>query len=745
MLGYVSAAQRLVVVSNRLPLTATRVSGRWRGERSSGGLVAAMAPLMDRNEGMWLGWPGDALPDEPEGRARLIHEWEVRHGYIAVDIPPRVSRSFYEGYANDTLWPLLHGFITRVTFQPESWLAYRDANQRFANAVLERTQPRDLIWVHDYQLMLVPQLVRAGAPGARIGFFLHIPFPSSEVFRALPEREAILLGLLGSDAIAFQTHSDLHNFRRALLQVLGLESQMDRVHLEGRGVSLSALPIGIEVQGWDRLTGDARVARRIGELRERHHGRKLIISVDRLDYTKGIPERLRTFQRLLKVSPGWRGRVTLVQVAVPSRERVPAYAELRREVAELVGDVNGDFGTPEWQPVVYMRRSVDRNELAALYAAADVAWVGPLRDGMNLVAKEYVACQRGGHGVLVLSEFAGAAQELGEALRINPYDEAGTAETIVRALEMDEETRAERMAALHERVERNGAVAWGDRFVERLVRAAGLALPQPTADLPAPGPEALGAAMARARGRLLLLDYDGTLVPFARRPRDAVPGRDLLELLAALAGVRDTSVALISGRSRADLDRWFGDVPGLWLAAEHGALLRPPTGSWEHLRDGADISWMQVVRPVLEQFADSAPGAFVEQKELALGWHYRLADAEFGAWLANELVATLENLLAGTEATVLRGNKVVEVRFAWANKGELASRLVSQAPAGWLVAAIGDDRTDEDMFGRLPRRAWTIRVGPGPTVARYRVAGPANVIGLLRLALDQLPSSTRAS
>jgi trehalose 6-phosphate synthase/phosphatase len=739
----VSDAQRLVVVSNRLPLTATRVSGRWRSERSSGGLVAAMAPLMERYEGMWLGWPGDALPDHPEGRARLMQEWEARHGYVAVEIPARVSRSFYEGYANDTLWPLLHGFITRVTFQPESWLAYRDANQRFASAVLERTQARDLIWVHDYQLMLVPQMLRTGAPRARIGFFLHIPFPSSEVFRALPEREAILLGLLGSDAIAFQTHNDLHNFRRSLLQVLGLESQMDRVHLDGRSVSLAALPIGIEVEVWDQLTSDAKVESRIGELRRRHHGRKLIVSVDRLDYTKGIPERMRTFRRLLKASPDWRGRVTLVQVAVPSRERVPAYAELRREVAELVGEVNGDFGTPEWQPVVYMRRAVDKNELAALYAAADVAWVGPLRDGMNLVAKEYVACQRGGHGVLVLSEFAGAAQELGEALRINPYDEAGTAETIARALEMDEEARTERMAALRERVQRNGAVAWGDRFLEGLQQAARMTGPQQKADLPTPEPVALGAAMARARSRLLLLDYDGTLVPFARRPRDAVPGRDLLDLVAGLAAVRDTTVALISGRSRADLDRWFGDIPGLWLAAEHGALLRPPTGSWEHLRDGADTTWMQVVRPVLEQFADSAPGAFVEQKELALGWHYRLADAEFGAWLANELVATLENLLAGTEATVLRGNKVVEVRFAWANKGELSGRLVSQAPPGSLVVAMGDDRTDEDMFVRLPRRAWTIRVGSGATAARYRLAGPASVVGLLRVALDQLTGMGR--
>ncbi len=738
-----SARQRLIVVSNRLPLTATRVSGRWRSERSSGGLVAAMAPLMEAYDGLWLGWPGDALPDEASGRDRLMREWEKRYGYVAVEIPPRVSRSFYEGYANDTLWPLLHGFVTRVAFNPESWHAYRDANERFVDAVVGRMRGRDLIWAHDYQLMLVPRLLRERVPSARVGFFLHIPFPSSEVFRILPEREEILLGLLGSDSIAFQTHGDLHNFRRSLLQVLGLESQMDGVHVDGRTVSLAALPIGIQTAEWHRLTSaDRKVTRRIADLRDRHLGRKLLVSVDRLDYTKGIPERLRTFRRLLKANPSWRGRVTLVQVAVPSRERVPAYAELRREVAELVGEVNGELGTPEWQPVVYMRRSVDKAELAALYSAADVAWVGPLRDGMNLVAKEYVACQRQRAGVLVLSEFAGAAQELGEALRINPYDEEGTAETLVRALEMDEESRAERMAALHERVERNDAVAWAARFIDGLREATRTTRLSMRADRPAPDPMVLRAAFKAARSRLLLLDYDGTLVPIARRPQDAVPSRDLLQLVASLASLPATTVAVMSGRGRADIGHWFGDIPGLWLAAEHGALVRPPDGSaWEPLRAGADLAWKQAVLPVLEQFAASAPGAFVEEKELALGWHYRLADAEFGAWLANELVATLENLLAGTEATVLRGNKIIEVRFAWANKGELAGRLSALARRGSLIVSAGDDRTDEDMFARLPRRAWTIRVGQGPTVARFRLAGPAAVVGLLRLMQEGQGSS----
>jgi len=729
----VSTKERLLVVSNRLPLTAKRVSGRWRSERSSGGLVAAMAPLMAQSHGLWLGWPGDALPGEREGRERLMAEWEEKHGYVAVEIPAKIARSFYEGYANDTLWPLLHGFPTRVVFAPESWGAYREANQRFADAVLSQHREGDLVWAHDYQLMLVPQMIRDGAPEARIGFFLHIPFPSSEVFRILPEREPLLRGLLGADSLAFQTHGHLHNFRRALLQVLGLESQMDSVQVDGRTIRLSALPIGIQSDEWQELTGDdPKVARRRAQLSDRHHGRKLMISVDRLDYTKGIPERLRTFRRFLRTSPGWRGKVTLVQVAVPSRERVPAYADLRSEVSELVGEVNGDFGTPEWQPVVYLRRSVNKPELAALYSAADVAWVGPLRDGMNLVAKEYVACQSDGAGVLLLSEFAGAAHELGEALRINPYDEVGTAKTLQRALEMDREERAERMAALHDRVNQSDAVLWAERFMEGLREATTEARHISHKDRPAPDLEALKSAFDEAERRLILLDYDGTLTDIMPRPQDAAPPTQLLSLLGDLVALPQTTPVIVSGRSREDIERWLGGVDGLGLAVEHGALMREPgTDEWQMLRGNMDLSWKDHVAPVLEQFANSAPGSFIERKSYALAWHYRLVDAEFGAWLANELVTTLENLLGGTELAVIHGNKVVEIRYAWANKGEVAAHLLGREPGTPFALAIGDDRTDEDLFAALPASAWTIRVGAGSTAARFRLHDPSQVRRLL--------------
>ncbi len=386
---------------------------------------------------------------------------------------------------------------------------------------------------------------------------------------------------------------------------------------------------------------------------------------------------------------------------------------------------------------MYLRRSVDKRELAALYSAADVAWVGPLRDGMNLVAKEYVACQNGGDGVLVLSEFAGAAQELGEALRINPYDRVGTAETIVRALEMDAESRAERMTALHARVSSNDAVLWATRFIDGLRKATESSRQTIRKERPAPDAEAVQASFAAASRRLLLLDYDGTLVDIKPRPGDARPTPALIRLLTDLAALPETTTAIVSGRAQSDIERWFGDIPGLWLAVEHGALMRrPDADSWETLRGGVDLSWKERVRPLLEQFAASAPGSLVENKDYALAWHYRLVDAEFGAWLAAELVTTLENLLSGTELAVIHGNKVVEVRYAWANKGEVAARLAIGFRRKAFILAMGDDRTDEDLFVRVPRSAWTIRVGTGATSARFRLSGPRDARRLLRSLLE---------
>jgi trehalose 6-phosphate synthase/phosphatase len=738
---------RLLVVSNRLPLSVKKVKdGLWQSTPSSGGLQSAMGPILKRRGGMWIGWPGYGPRMHDDSWHAQIAQWRQRYGYVAVELPSDLARQFYEGYANQTLWPLFHSFSTRFDYDSQLWAAYVTANRRFRDAVLEQLAPGDTVWIHDYHLMLLPRMLREVAPETRIGFFLHIPFPASELLRILPRRDEVLRGLLGADLVAFQTHADLQHFRASLLRLIGLPSQMDRVVAQGHSTRLEALPISIAPDEFTNLLDhDVATQRALAALKVRFRDQRILLGVDRLDYTKGIPQRLRAFRKLLAGAPKLRGKVTLVQVAVPSRERIPEYERLRHEVSDLVGEVNGEFGRPEWTPVVYMRRGISRGDLVALYAAADVGWVTPLRDGMNLVAKEYVACHRGTSGALLLSEFAGAAAEMGEAFLVNPYDEDRTASVLERILEMPLEERQDRMALLHRRVQRNNVFRWADRFLGLLDTAAEgrLVVADRPEDLPV---EAAEEAFRAAGKRLMLLDYDGTLVPYAARPREAIPPAHVLALLASLAAAPGVTLALVSGRSRADLESWFGRIHGLWLIAEHGAAVRPPGGAWDLVRGGPPPGWKAKVLPVLEHYLDRTPGSLIEEKEFALVWHHRLADPEFGEWLANELVATLDEMLADSELQALRGNKTVEVRLVWANKGSVVDRLEAEHGDATFQLAMGDDRTDEDLFERLRDRAWTVRVGEGRSTARYSLRTPAEVCAFLgRLAVPAAASVDAAA
>jgi trehalose 6-phosphate synthase/phosphatase len=433
----------------------------------------------------------------------------------------------------------------------------------------------------------------------------------------------------------------------------------------------------------------------------------------------------------------------LIQVAVPSRERVPKYARLRKEVDELIGEINGDFSTPNWSPITYLRRNLPRAELAALYGAADVALVTPLRDGLNLVAKEYVACNSSGDGVLVLSEFAGAAAEMGEALLVNPYDEESLSQTIKRALTLHEPERRERMMALYRRVHKNNVFAWGDRFIGNLV-AAVQTRDQQQQDEPVPlDLQQMVSAFTEAQARLILLDYDGTLAPFSPLPQNAIPTPELISLLERMGEDDQSVIALISGRSRADLEKWFGSIANLWLAAEHGAVLRSPLSKeWEQSNFSAADDWKQRVYPILEHFVDRTPGSFIEEKEFSLVWHYRMADLEFGEWLANDLVANLEHMLADSPVRAVKGQKIVEVKLIWANKGQVYSRLRQLDHQFDLIMAAGDDATDEDLFSQLPEDAWTIHIGRNRSRAKYYLSKPEEMVSLLTELLESVNQSS---
>lgn len=737
---------RLIVVSNRLPLTLRKVNGAWKSEKSSGGLVSAMTPLLQRNTGIWIGWSGESEEGDAEQRRAILRDWERNEACFAIELPAHVAKGFYEGYANQTLWPVFHSFPSRLRFDAKGWESYVEANRAFCRAVTDQYQPGDLVWVHDYHLMLLPQMLRTALPNAAIGFFLHIPFPSADIFPILPRREELLEGLLGADLLAFQTHSHLQQFRSTVLRVLGLESRITEIAAGNQTVRLEALPIGIAPEEYTSLlTNDEATAQYYAESVSRYTGQRIILAVDRLDYTKGVPERLRSYARLLRSSPELREKVILIQVAVPTREGIDMYQELRTEVNQLVGEINGKLGTSNWTPLVYINRSIERKELVALYKLADVCWVGALRDGMNLIAKEYVACKGEGDGVLLLSEFAGAAAEMGEALLINPFDEERTAEAVARALALEEEERSARMRALHQRVIRNDVFHWGKRFLETLEDAVSARGRDGKARPKQLGQAEIREAYRRATRRLLIVDYDGTLVPHADIPQQAVPSPSLVRLLAALASEPRNVVALISGRRAENLVRWFGAIESMWLVAEHGAELKPPHSTvWEPLRSDISSDWKSKVSPILEHFADRTPGSFLEEKKYALVWHYRLTEPEFGEWLANELVSMLEAMLAETELRAVRGNKIVEVKPVWANKGEAFERLRTAQPQADFLFAAGDDRTDEDLFERLQSDAYTLHVGPGPTRAAFAVPDFRSVRDLLEMFVEA-PATLGAS
>ncbi|MFO0604843.1 MAG: bifunctional alpha,alpha-trehalose-phosphate synthase (UDP-forming)/trehalose-phosphatase [Polyangiales bacterium] len=728
------AARRILLVSNRLPVTVSAGGDAPSVERSTGGLATGLSGLHDRGESLWIGWPGE-LPKSDD--AAISARFEALR-LATVSLTAEDVARFYEGYCNGVLWPLFHSLPDQLPFEDDDFPAYERVNERFADAVAARYRPGDVVWVHDYQLMLLPRMLRARIPDAAIGFFLHIPFPPADTFRTLPARDALLEGVLGADLVGFHTAAYLRNFAASVTHVLGASVDVDRLSWQGRAVGVGIFPMGVDARAFQKRADSAPVAAHLAATRAASDER-LLVGIDRLDYTKGIPRRLLAYERMLTRHPELRGRVRMVQVAVPSRTAVDAYAGFRQQVDQLVGRINGRFGTATWAPVHYVYRGLSEDEVSALYRAADVLLVTPIRDGMNLVAKEFVASRSDGGGVLVLSEFAGAASELAEAVMVNPYDVEGSARAYHRALTMPEPERRARMRSMRRRVFAHDGPRWSEAFLDQLARSAARREATPTA---VSRPEAVARAefaLHDAARLVLLLDYDGTLVRIAATPELATPDDELVALLARLAARPGTEVHVVSGRSRDEIEQWFGHLP-ISLHAEHGQWSRAPGGQWS----GADVpagAWYERAAEILEDFAARTPGSLVERKRSGLAWHYRMCDPEYGAAQANELKVHLTSLLSNAPVEILSGDKVVELRPHGANKGRAVAAALPADLAGVTVAAFGDDTTDEDLFAAVPPSGWTFRVGNAPSRARLRLASYEDV----RAMLERLAPAARST
>jgi trehalose 6-phosphate synthase/phosphatase len=726
---------RLVVVSNRLPFCVDPVGGEGRLLRTVGGLSSGIESYLDARrrdlgapDDLWVGWPGAVVPLGM--RERLRAEALDRHRAVPVFLDDEEVGRFYDGFSNRTIWPLFHCFPSFVHIDERDWDAYRAVNRRFADAVLDVVRAGDTVWVHDYQLMLVPALLRERAPDLPVAFFLHVPFPPHELFRVLPEpySRALLEGVLGADVVGVHTYDYARHLLRSAQRLLGLDHRGGSVALPGRVARVDAFPIGIDFERFARSASDPRVAAERERLRSGIGDRRAILSIDRLDYTKGILARVLAFERFLEREPGWHGRVTLVAVVVPSRTAIDSYRRMRVQIEEAVGRVNGRFGGVAWTPVLYQFRALGFPELAALYGLCDVALVTPLRDGMNLVAKEYVAARADETGVLVLSDTAGAARELGEALLVNPHHTGGVADAIRAALEMPPAEQRRRNRSLRARLRRYDVVRWGaeqlsalDAAREETSRYRARVLPR----------EARAEAVARWRqagARLALLDYDGTMAPFSRDPAAAAPSPRLLRILRRLGAQPGSVVVVVSGRDAQTLDAWFAGA-GVALVAEHGARLRDPEGPWTSVWAGP-TGWKRAIVETMQVFADRLPGSIVEEKDVSVAWHHRGADEDLGPVRARELAGALREIKSSARLQVLSGNRVVEVRPRDATKGHAAARWIARASPDFVLAA-GDDVTDEDLFAALPPSAVSIRVGLGDSQAHYNVEDPDGLLALL--------------
>ena len=720
---------RLILVSNRLPVTIQDDPSGQKVTRSSGGLVSGLDPLHLNGDGIWIGYPGTE-PDE--NASEMLAEMRLE----PIEIPESEYTGYYEGFSNGAIWPLFHYLLEYCDFEPVAFEAYRRVNERFAEKVLEHAKGDDTIWVHDYHLMLVPGLLREELPGARIGFFLHIPFPAAEVLRVMPQREEILRGLLGADLIGVHTYDYVDHLAQSFRRVLGLEARQGVVNLPGRSIRIEAHPLGIDVERQREAAFSDEAERILNQYKRTIGDSQVILGVDRLDYTKGIPNKLEAFKSLLDRETRWREGAVFIQVAVPTREAIGGYRDQKSEVERLVGEINGLYGKRGKTPVQYIYNSVSPAELGALYRLADVAFVAPIRDGLNLIAKEYVACRDDGGGVLVLSEFAGAATELGEALRVNPWDIEGAADQLERALEMGFGERNERMGPMYRRVVENDVYRWVDRFMRSLgdpEAEVHIAPPMLESSVLA---ETLAGPFKAAESPLIMLDYDGSLREFTPRYEDAAPTEDIKKLLNDLGALEGVATYINSGRDRHTLGEWFSDVD-ISLVAEHGSWVRNyGEAEWTRLGPPPDVSWKEEARSILQEYAARTEGARIEEKSSALVWHFREADDDVGEWQSLDLTTHLENTLASAPVEIITGSKIVEIRQLGLDKGRAYDIVESKHGPFDFVLATGDDRTDEDLFERLGPDAFSIHVGQGGSLASSSLSSPASMRRMLALLVE---------
>jgi len=720
---------KIIIVSNRLPVQINKQDGNLEIVRSIGGLATGLETVHQSEHSLWLGWCGIENEELTEQDQDVItKKLNSEYQCLPIFLSSEEVELYYNAFSNRTLWPLFHHFPMLTEYDREFWNMYRSVNRIFFNKLAGSVDDGDTVWIHDYQLLLLPQMVKDAFPETKVGFFLHIPFPSSEIFRLLPWREEILNGMLGADLIGFHTYDYVRHFLSCIRRITGYDAHLGSITVGERHVKVDAFPMGIDYDKYAGALGRADVKREMVDFKKQVRSDRVILSVDRLDYTKGIPQRVKAFGMFLERYPEWKEKVTLILIVAPSRTDVIAYMELKKELEELISQINGQYGDLGWTPILYIYRTVDFTRLTALYGLSDILLVTPLRDGMNLIVKEYIAARGDRTGVVILSETAGAASELGEAIIINPNNEDEIADSIHSALNLPEDEVQANNDIMHKRLLRYNVEHWARDFISNLEEATSRQEKYRSKKLGTKQRQNLLKNYQEAGRRLILLDYDGTLVSFKSRPELAVPDDALMTMLKKLAKSEKNDLVIISGRDNKILDEWFHTLP-IHLVAGHGVWIREWGESWR-LIENIKNEWKDEIRPVLEVFVHRTPGSFIEEKDYSLAWHYRKCDPDFAAIRLSELKETLLGLTGNLNIGVIDGNKVMEVKDTTINKGRAAYLWIEKTNPDCILA-VGDDWTDEDMFSVMDKKAFSIKVGYGSTQANYYLKAVADVRGLL--------------
>ncbi|OAL38745.1 hypothetical protein AYO20_01951 [Fonsecaea nubica] len=629
-----------------------------------------------------------------------------------------------------------------------SWADYVQMNQCFADRILHIYQPGDIVWIHDYHLMLLPSMLRQRIPNIYIGFFLHIPFPSSEYMRCLPRRKDILTGALGATMIGFQSYSFSRHFNSCCKRILGFESSSAGVDAYGAHVAVDVFPIGIDVAAVQKTAfGDPVIEQNMKALKKMYAGKKIAVGRDRLDTVRGVSQKLMAFEIFLERYPEWRDKVVLIQVTSPTsvmEEKVDGAHKIEHKISNLVSRINGQYGSLSHSPVQHYPQYLSSQEYFALLRIADVGLITSVRDGMNTTSLEYVICQKNNHGPLILSEFSGTAASLSNAIHINPWDLGGVADALKQALEMPEALKKSNHEKLYNYVTTHNVATWSNSFLKRLL--TNLTSFTQSDLTPALDRNRMIQQYHAAKKRLFMFDYDGTLTPIVKDPNAAIPSDRVIRTLKALAADPRNNVWIISGRDASFLEEWMGHITELGLSAEHGCFLRRPgSETWENLAAAMDMGWQKEVMEVFSYYTERTQGSWIEKKRVALTWHYRQADPDFGAFQARECRKALEeNVMKNWDVEVMSGKANLEVRPQFVNKGFIATRLINEygyarGEPPEFVLCLGDDQTDEDMFRALlktdlPKEhvfACTVGASSKRTLATWHLLEPSDVIATI--------------